>query len=43
MGEVSRHLVFFIGLAVVFGAALWIFAEPHELSPNPGRSSSPAG
>src|SRR5688500_3035341 len=36
MGEVSRHLVFFIGLAVVFGAALWIFAEPHELSPNPG-------
>jgi tellurite resistance protein TerC len=36
MGEVSRHLVFFIGLAVIFGAALWIFAEPHELSPNPG-------
>ena len=36
MPEVSRHLAFFIGLAVVFGAALWLFAEPHELSPNPG-------
>src|SRR5687767_7368568 len=36
MGEVSRHLVFFIGLAVVFGVVLWLFAEPHELSPNPG-------
>jgi tellurite resistance protein TerC len=36
MAEVSRHLAFFIGLAVVFGAALWIFAEPHELSPAPG-------
>ncbi len=36
MAEVSRHLVFFIGLAVVFGACLWIFAEPHALSPNPG-------
>jgi tellurite resistance protein TerC len=36
MGEVSRHLAFFIGLAVVFGVALWLFAEPHALSPNPG-------
>jgi len=36
MGEVTRHLVFFVGLAVVFGAALWMFAEPHALSPNPG-------
>jgi tellurite resistance protein TerC len=36
MGEVSRHLAFFIGLAVIFGAVLWIFAEPHELSPSPG-------
>jgi len=36
MREVSRHLVFFIGLAVVFGAGLWIFAEPHALSPSPG-------
>jgi tellurite resistance protein TerC len=36
MKEVSRHLAFFVGLAVVFGAALWIFAEPHALSPNPG-------
>ena len=36
MGEVSRHLVFFIGLAVLFGLGLWFFAEPHELSPNPG-------
>ena len=36
MGEVSRHLAFFIGLAVVFGLGLWFFAEPHELSPNPG-------
>jgi tellurite resistance protein TerC len=36
MAEVSRHLAFFIGLAVVFGACLWIFAEPHALSPNPG-------
>ena len=36
MPEVSRHLVFFIGLAVLFGLALWFFAEPHELSPHPG-------
>ena len=36
MAEVSRHLAFFVGLAVVFGIVLWIFAEPHELSPNPG-------
>ena len=36
MAEVSRHLAFFVGLAVVFGAVLWIFAEPHALSPNPG-------
>jgi tellurite resistance protein TerC len=36
MGEASRHLAFFVALAVVFGAALWIFADPHALSPNPG-------
>jgi tellurite resistance protein TerC len=36
MKEVSRHLAFFVGLAVVFGACLWLFAHPHELSPNPG-------
>jgi tellurite resistance protein TerC len=36
MKEVSLHLAFFVGLAVLFGAALWIFAEPHELSPAPG-------
>jgi tellurite resistance protein TerC len=36
MKEVSRHLAFFIGLAVLFGLALWVFAEPHALSPNPG-------
>jgi tellurite resistance protein TerC len=29
---VSRHLAFFIGLAVLFGLGLWFFAEPHELS-----------
>jgi tellurite resistance protein TerC len=36
MAEVSRHLAFFIGLAVVFGLVLWLFAQPHELSPHPG-------
>ncbi|MCW2842764.1 MAG: Integral rane protein TerC [Nocardioides sp.] len=36
MAEVSRHLAFFIGLAVAFGGALWLFAEPHALSANPG-------
>lgn len=36
MGEVSRHLAFFIGLAVLFGVVLWLFAEPHALSPSPG-------
>jgi tellurite resistance protein TerC len=36
MREVSVHLAFFVGLAILFGAALWIFAEPHELSPAPG-------
>jgi tellurite resistance protein TerC len=36
MGEVSRHLAFFVGLAIVFGVGLFIFAEPHALSPNPG-------
>jgi tellurite resistance protein TerC len=36
MREVSTHLAFFVGLAILFGAALWIFAEPHELSPAPG-------
>ena len=36
MKEVSRHLAFFISLAVLFGLALWFFAEPHALSPHPG-------
>ncbi|RJS46500.1 TerC family protein [Nocardioides cavernaquae] len=35
MKEVTRHLIFFIGLAVAFGLGLAIFAEPHELSPSP--------
>jgi tellurite resistance protein TerC len=36
MAEVSRHLAVFIGLAVVFGACIWIFAEPTSLSQHPG-------
>jgi tellurite resistance protein TerC len=36
MKEVSTHLAFFVGLAVLFGTALWLFAEPHALSPAPG-------
>jgi tellurite resistance protein TerC len=36
MKEVSTHLAFFVGLAVAFGIILWMFAEPHELSPAPG-------
>ncbi|MFC6285917.1 TerC family protein [Nocardioides sp. GCM10027113] len=36
MAEVSRHLAFFVGLAILFGIALWVFAQPSELSPNPG-------
>jgi tellurite resistance protein TerC len=36
MREVSRHLAFFVAMAVLFGVALLIFAHPHELSPNPG-------
>jgi tellurite resistance protein TerC len=36
MKEVSRHLAFFVGLAILFGVCLLLFAEPHELSPNPG-------
>jgi tellurite resistance protein TerC len=36
MAEVSRHLAFFVGIAVLFGAVLWLFAEPHALSPHPG-------
>ena len=36
MAEVGRHLAVFIGLAVVFGIALWVFAEPHQLSEHPG-------
>ena len=36
MKEVSTHLAFFVGMAIIFGAALWIFAEPHGLSPAPG-------
>jgi tellurite resistance protein TerC len=36
MKEVTQHLIFFVSLAVLFGIALWVFAEPHELSPAPG-------
>ncbi|MGH3332256.1 MAG: TerC family protein [Nocardioidaceae bacterium] len=36
MKEVSRHLAFFVSMAVMFGLALWFFAEPHALSPSPG-------
>jgi len=36
MREVARHLAFFIGLAIAFGVLLWVFAEPHALSENPG-------
>ena len=36
MAEVSRHLAFFVGMAVLFGICLWVFAEPHDLSPAPG-------
>jgi len=36
MREAGRHLAGFVGLAVLFGIALWIFAEPHALSQNPG-------
>ena len=36
MKEVSRHLAFFVSLAVLFGLALWFFAEPHALSEHPG-------
>ncbi len=36
MREVSLQLGLYVGLAVVFGLALWIFASPHELSPHPG-------
>ncbi|WP_459983525.1 TerC family protein [Nocardioides sp. AN3] len=35
MAEVTRHLGMFIGLAVLFGIGLAVFAEPHALSPNP--------
>ncbi|MDH2414907.1 TerC/Alx family metal homeostasis membrane protein [Nocardioides sp. CER19] len=35
MAEVGRHLAVFIGLAVLFGIGLAIFAEPHALSHNP--------
>jgi tellurite resistance protein TerC len=36
MKEVSVHLAFFVSMAILFGIALWIFAEPHELSKAPG-------
>jgi tellurite resistance protein TerC len=36
MKEVSVHLAFFVSMAILFGVALWIFAEPHELSKAPG-------
>jgi tellurite resistance protein TerC len=35
MREVSRHLIFFVGLAILFGLGLAVFAEPHALSSNP--------
>jgi tellurite resistance protein TerC len=35
MREVTRHLIFFVALAVLFGIGLAVFAEPHALSPNP--------
>ncbi|NYD40715.1 TerC family protein [Nocardioides panaciterrulae] len=36
MAEATRHLAFFIGLAVLFGAGVWLFAEPNALSSHPG-------
>lgn len=36
MKEVSTHLAVFVSMAVIFGVCLFVFAEPHELSPNPG-------
>ena len=36
MAEAGRHLAVFVGMAIVFGVCLWVFASPHELSPNPG-------
>jgi len=36
MREATRHLAGFIALALIFGVLLWIFAEPHALSQNPG-------
>ncbi|WP_235529942.1 MULTISPECIES: TerC family protein [unclassified Nocardioides] len=36
MKEVSTHLAIFVSMAIVFGVCLFIFAEPHELSPSPG-------
>lgn len=35
LAEASRHLGFFVGLAILFGIGLAIFAEPHALSPHP--------
>ena len=35
MAEVGRHLALFVGLAILFGIGLAVFAQPHELSPNP--------
>ncbi|WP_174524613.1 TerC family protein [Nocardioides jensenii] len=36
MKEVSTHLAIFVSMAIIFGICLFIFAEPHELSPDPG-------
>ena len=36
MREASRYLALYVGLAVAFGIGLWVFAEPHALSPSPG-------
>ena len=36
MKEVSLALAGFVGLAVIFGIGIWVFAEPHALSESPG-------
>ena len=44
MAEVSRHLAFFIGLAVIFGLCLVVLRRAARALAQPGsRSSSPAG
>lgn len=36
MKEVSLHLSFFVGMAVLFGIGLFLFADPSPLSESPG-------